>query len=510
MEPLSTATALVLVYLIVLVSTSSIQRPWFAEIPLGPRPLPVIGNLLQIPRHNDNHVQAYTNLGKIYGPIMHMRVFSRHFIMLNSAKAAFDLLEKRSAIYSSRPRLVMAGELVGRDKSLLFLPYGERLRTTRRLIHSFLRADVANRHWPLQEQGVLKLLRRLKESPEKFESHIHSSFVATVMKQVYGYDAQSSDDPYIALAQKLSRITTEAHEPGRWLVDSFPWLRYVPSWMPFAHFKTWAAKARADSIRFTRAPFDLAQSTLDGASSESFVATCLNKTNRTAEEEEIVMYASASLYNGGSDTVYSRHGALVRPDHGYASEIQARAQHEIDAVVGPDRLPCMDDLHSMEYIDCLMKELHRFSPLIPIVPHSPIEDDEYEGFFIPKGSWVMANLWGMLHDPEVYPEPHLFRPERFESSNPAQEPDPIKLAFGLGRRRCPGYHFAAASLFLSITQVLWAFDIRPPCDEKGNLVPPPIEYVAGHSVHPKSFACNVVPRSETKFKLIDEALASPK
>ncbi len=104
---------------------------------------------------------------------MHMRVFSRHFIMLNSAKVAFDLLEKRSAIYSSRPRLVMAGELVGRDKSLLFLPYGERLRTTRRLIHSFLRADVANRHWPLQERGVLKLLQRLKESPEKFESHIH-------------------------------------------------------------------------------------------------------------------------------------------------------------------------------------------------------------------------------------------------------------------------------------------------------------------------------------------------
>ncbi len=82
------------------------------------------------------------------------------------------------------------------------------------------------------------------------------------MMQVYGYDAQSPDDPYIALAQKLSRITTEAHEPGRWLVDSFPWLRYVPSWMPFAHFKTWAAKARSDSIRFTRAPFDLAQSTL--------------------------------------------------------------------------------------------------------------------------------------------------------------------------------------------------------------------------------------------------------
>lgn len=181
-------------------------------------------------------------------------------------------------------------------------------------------------------------------------------------------------------------------------------------------------------------------------------------------------------------------------------EIQARAQHEIDAVVGPDRLPCMDDLHSMEYVDCLMKELHRFSPLIPIVPHSPIEDDEYEGFFIPKGmpssscdrsmcidvlpgSWVMANLWGMLHDPEVYPEPHLFRPERFARSNPAQQPDPNKLAFGLGRRRCPGYHFATASLFLSITQILWAFNIHPPCDEKGHPVPPPIEYVTGHSVY---------------------------
>ena len=99
----------------------------------------------------------------------------------------------------------------------------------------------------------------------------------------------------------------------------------------------------------------------------------------------------------------------------------------------------------------------------------------------------MANLWGMLHSPAVYPDPFEFRPQRFMKSNTEPQPDPIKLAFGLGRRRCPGYHFALHSVFLCITQVLWAFDILPPKDVNGKAIPPPLEYVAGHSVYAFEF-----------------------
>lgn len=97
---------------------------------------------------------------------------------------------------------------------------------------------------------------------------------------------------------------------------------------------------------------------------------------------------------------------IVHPD------IQRRAQAEIDKQVGEDRIPDMTDHGSLPYVACIVKELLRYNPPIPLVPHATIEDDVYNGYVIPKGrsinidsftmsdaqldisgAWVMANLW---------------------------------------------------------------------------------------------------------------------
>ena len=75
-----------------------------------------------------------------------------------------------------------------------------------------------------------------------------------------------------------------------------------------------------------------------------------------------------------------------------------------------------------------------------------MEDDFYEGYFIPKGSILMANIHGFMHDPNTYTDPDAFRPERFMGSNP--EMDPHALVFGFGRRVCPGRELADTSLWL--------------------------------------------------------------
>lgn len=67
------------------------------------------------------------------------------------------------------------------------------------------------------------------------------------------------------------------------------------------------------------------------------------------------------------------------------SEIRRRAQEEIDKIVGEDRLPNMSDRNLLPFVDCIVKELHRYNPPIPLVPHAPTEDDLYHGYFIPKG-----------------------------------------------------------------------------------------------------------------------------
>ena len=70
------------------------------------------------------------------------------------------------------------------------------------------------------------------------------------------------------------------------------------------------------------------------------------------------------------------------------------AQDELDRVVGRDRLPQFSDRGQLPYIDCLLWECLRWNPVVPLsLPHSTLEDDVYEGYFIPKGTTVLPNIW---------------------------------------------------------------------------------------------------------------------
>ncbi|KZT68538.1 hypothetical protein DAEQUDRAFT_671046, partial [Daedalea quercina L-15889] len=64
-------------------------------------------------------------------------------------------------------------------------------------------------------------------------------------------------------------------------------------------------------------------------------------------------------------------------------------------VIGHDRLTCVEDRPSLPYIEALIKELHRFRPITPLAPHTTLVDDEYQGYRIPRGSWIMANTWSV-------------------------------------------------------------------------------------------------------------------
>jgi cytochrome P450 len=75
-------------------------------------------------------------------------------------------------------------------------------------------------------------------------------------------------------------------------------------------------------------------------------------------------------------------------------EAQAKAQAEIDAAVGQDRLPEFSDRPNMPYVNALLLEVFRWRTITPVaLPHMPIEDEVYNGYFIPAGTIIMANTW---------------------------------------------------------------------------------------------------------------------
>ncbi|OJT11861.1 O-methylsterigmatocystin oxidoreductase [Trametes pubescens] len=156
-------------------------------------------------------------------------------------------------------------------------------------------------------------------------------------------------------------------------------------------------------------------------------------------------------------------------------EVQLKAREELDAVVGPNRLPTFEDRDSLPYLTAVAKECLRWQSVVPLgIPHRSLADDEYKGYFIPAGSAIIANLWAFSRDPRMYPDPERFNPERFLKDgkiNPAVQ-DPNTFVFGYGRRICPGRHFAEASLFIMIASVLHTLAIDQAVDEHGNTIQP--------------------------------------
>ena len=122
-------------------------------------------------------------------------------------------------------------------------------------------------------------------------------------------------------------------------------------------------------------------------------------------------------------------------------EAQAKAQAEIDSVIGTDRLPTLADRDQLPYVEALVKEVFRWNPVAPQgAPHVSKEDDVHMGYFIPAGTMCIANIWRFLHDSATYKDPMAFRPERFMGPGPEQ--DPRAYAFGFGRMICPGRVYA--------------------------------------------------------------------
>ena len=179
-------------------------------------------------------------------------------------------------------------------------------------------------------------------------------------------------------------------------------------------------------------------------------------------------------------------------------EVQAKAQEEIERVVGTDRLPTAEDRENLPYVEAVFLETLRWHNVAPLaIPHRTVEDDVYEGYFFPKGTIFIANVWKMLHDSETYPDPFTFNPERFvKSVDHEPETDPRTMVFGFGRRSvpapaavstsadiffssiCPGMQLADASIWLSIAMTLAVFKVSRAVVD-GKVIEPAIEFTAG-------------------------------
>ncbi|KAF9475161.1 cytochrome P450-like protein [Pholiota conissans] len=145
--------------------------------------------------------------------------------------------------------------------------------------------------------------------------------------------------------------------------------------------------------------------------------------------------------------------------------------------------------------------------MLPLsVFHASMSDDVYNGYYIPKGTTIIPNVWAMTRDPTRYEDPETFNPSRFLDENNRLNNGTMTYVFGFGQRICPGRYMASATMWLTITTVLSTFNIRPRKDASGNDISlHDIEYSGGLISHVSPFEYSITPRSEKAKQLIVDA-----
>ncbi|RDB14793.1 hypothetical protein Hypma_016543 [Hypsizygus marmoreus] len=516
------------------------------ELPPGPSGIPFFGNLFQVPVLRP--YPKFRDWAKQYGSIYHLRLGPQDMIVLNTAEAADELFVNRSKNYSSRSPPHVAHDIMSAGQRQVFLPYDKEWKATRRSLQAAIGPGPSKRLRPLQEleSRVLlhdllmhgdKGLRDLAEGPngEVPEDHwfslIRRYTTSVVLIVMYGKRANKViNNHQLHKIYAVLANFTKVGQPGNYLADVFPILRKLPDFLA-----PWRVEARQmhewEMELWGGFLHDLKSEMSAGCiPNDSYVSTYLKARSDAGHanapgcgltpdgwlKDKLLAYTAATVLEAGSDTTASTMQSFVlfMLSHPHVLE---RARAEVDRVVGEERMPGWEDEPRMPYlVACIKETLRRRPPTIMGIPHRAEEDDVYDGYFIPRGSTVVGNVWAIHMDPTRFPNPTAFQPERFLTkdqnvrwgSGPDQDRD--HYVFGWGRRFCQGTYIAEASLFIVLSRLIWALDFELPRHPKtGVPILPDIAdeetFSDGFVSVPRIFRVGFRARGEGRRRIVEKA-----
>ncbi|KAH9049790.1 cytochrome P450 [Lactarius deliciosus] len=485
-----------------------LQSPW-RKLPPGPRGLPLLGNTLQL--RSSQQWLRFTRWKQEFGDVFYLSAAGQPIVVLNTQKAAADLLDRRSGIYSDRPRNIVAAQILCGGLAVVFQNYGPLWRRMRRAAQEGLSKSVAESFKTTQFNEAVILASGLLDQPATMDNHFRRVAASMIMSVTYDTPPIVSEmDPGIKAINDCGARVMRAALPGAHFVEFFPWMRHIPS-----RFAKWKRDAEywfeKDSAMFETLFDSVREKMSRGIDRPSFVGTLIKDVDKYRLSDRENSWVAATMYAAGADTTSAALAWWMLAMVTYP-EVQKRAQTELDAVVGRERTPTFADFHGLPYIRAMVKEALRWRPLGPVgVPHCSMEDDWYNGMFIPKGTIVIANVWHLNRDPETYgADAADFNPARFLDANgdiAPCSPDMTEeghVMYGFGRRVCVGKHVANNSLFIDMAMTLWACNIEPGKNEHGNVIPIDVDGSVedGLIVRPVPFKANITPRFPEAVRLL--------
>ncbi|XP_045812236.1 cytochrome P450 81E8-like [Trifolium pratense] len=428
------------------------------NIPPGPQCLPIIGNLHQLkqPLHRTFHT-----LSQKHGKLFSLWFGSRLVVVVSSLEIAQECFTKNDMVLANRPHF-LSGKYIGYNNTTVSQsPYGDHWRNLRRILSiEVLSSHRLNSFLEIRRDEIMRLIRKLAQmsyngfSEVELQPMFLETTFNTIMRMVsgkryYGDDCDVSDVEQARVFREIIKefaILGGANNVG----DFLGFLR----WFDFDGLENRLKKISKKTDSFLQGLID--EHRIGKRNTNTMIDHLLTQQQSQPEyyTDQIIKGLIVVMLLAGSDSSsitleWAMSNLLNHP------EILKKAKNELDTHIGQDRLVDEPDILKLPYLQSIVNETIRLHPAAPLlVPHFSSEKFTIDKYNIPQNTILLANVWVIHRDPNLWSDPTCFKPERFEKEGETNK----LLTFGMGRRACPGQNLALRNVSLALGLLIQCFE----------------------------------------------------
>ncbi|KAM3930496.1 cytochrome P450 2K1-like [Leptodactylus fuscus] len=455
-DPIMLVLSIILCLVVALFFFYGWKRNAYHNLPPGPRPLPIIGNLHIL--DGKKPYQTLHQLSEKYGPVYTIHLGEKKVVVICGYDAVKDALVNHADEFSGRPKEPVIAKGLG-----IFFSNGEQWRLTRRFTLSTLRdfgmgkEAIENK---ISEESRLLVERFRSYKGESFDNTmILNAATANIITSFLLSHRFDYEDP------TLLRLLKILQENIRLLGGSKAMLYYAyPTMMRWcSDIEQTTTRNFAEMHAFVRETFTNQKKELDANDQRNLIDAFLVKQ----QEENPNLYFTndnltalvSDLFAAGMETTSTtlRWGLLLLMKY---PEIQRKVQSEIEKVIGSAE-PQATHRKEMPYTDAVIHEIQRFGNIVPgNLPHATTQDVNFRGYVLPKDTQVIPLLTSVLYDKDHFVKADEFYPEHFLDSRGNFVRKEAFMPFSAGKRSCVGENLAKMELFLFFTRLLQNFTFK--------------------------------------------------
>ncbi|NXE19085.1 CP3A9 protein, partial [Ardeotis kori] len=466
----------------------------------GPRPLPFFGTSLEYRKgFLDFDNKCFQKYGKVWG-IYDGR--QPALVVLDTQIIKSVLVKDCYSTFTNRRHFELAGVL----QNAISLAEDEQWKRIRTVLSPTFTSGKLKEMFPIMKHYGEALMQNVQKRVEKdnvipIKDILGSYSMDVVTSTSFGVNIDSMNNPKDPFVKEMQKLVKFDFSSLVFLVAfAFPFLIPLMAKMKVSVFPNDAvdffmrsiSKIKQDREKEThKGRVDFLQLMLESRNSTSQGSNGENNSHKALSDIEILSQAFIFIFAGYEPTsnilCYLAYEIAVHPD------VQQKLVDEINTVL-PNKAPLTyEALMQLEYLDMALNETLRLFPLGGRLERVSKKDVEINGVTIPKGAIVIIPTYTLHHNPEYWPNPEEFRPERFSKENKDAIDPYTYLPFGAGPRNCIGMRFALLTMKVAITILLQHFTFQT-CKETPN----PLKLSSIGFLKPeKPIILKLVPRTNT-------------